>query len=322
MALIPAKCTQCGANIQVNSDYKAGTCPHCGTNFITENAINNYNVNYNVTKIINNTKEKADDLIADGLALWRLGEVTRALDIFRKVTQIEPRDLRGWFYVAKILCDCKILTSQDEMFKAINNAYGLAKTDIEKQSIKETYKEIKHIEIATWENKLCEEQTKINDITAEYKKIEKRVEANNASGCAFVLGVFSLMGGIGLAFVNMGLVLNILICGGLALFGILAIAVGVTFIIEHKKNVAKLRKQDGIIELNEAYDIKEVMELKPWEEIVKINTHTKNGAKIIHPTVDKKIDITMMRAEMELAKTNIQDYKSRIDEIQQSIGVL
>ena len=43
MALIPAKCTQCGANIEVDDTHEAGICKYCGTAFITEKAINNYN---------------------------------------------------------------------------------------------------------------------------------------------------------------------------------------------------------------------------------------------------------------------------------------
>lgn len=43
MAMIPAKCTNCGANIQVDESKEAGICEACGTAFITEKVINNYN---------------------------------------------------------------------------------------------------------------------------------------------------------------------------------------------------------------------------------------------------------------------------------------
>lgn len=45
MALVPAKCTQCGANIEVDETKEAGICKYCGTAFITEKAINNYTIN-------------------------------------------------------------------------------------------------------------------------------------------------------------------------------------------------------------------------------------------------------------------------------------
>ena len=44
MGLIAAKCTQCGANIQIDDTKEAGICEFCGTAFITEKAINNYNI--------------------------------------------------------------------------------------------------------------------------------------------------------------------------------------------------------------------------------------------------------------------------------------
>ena len=43
MAIIPAKCTQCGANIEVDDTHEASICKFCGTPFITQKAITNYN---------------------------------------------------------------------------------------------------------------------------------------------------------------------------------------------------------------------------------------------------------------------------------------
>ena len=45
MALVPAKCTQCGGNIEVDDTHEAGICKFCGTPFITEKVINNYTTN-------------------------------------------------------------------------------------------------------------------------------------------------------------------------------------------------------------------------------------------------------------------------------------
>lgn len=54
MPLVAAKCTQCGANIEVDDTKEAGICNYCGTPFITEKAITNYN-----TYITNNTNINA-----------------------------------------------------------------------------------------------------------------------------------------------------------------------------------------------------------------------------------------------------------------------
>ncbi len=48
MSLVAAKCTQCGANITVDSSKDAGICPHCNTAYIVEKAIKNYNTTNNI----------------------------------------------------------------------------------------------------------------------------------------------------------------------------------------------------------------------------------------------------------------------------------
>lgn len=53
MALVPAKCTQCGANIEVDESKEAGICPYCNTAFITEKTIINYTKNI-TENIVNN----------------------------------------------------------------------------------------------------------------------------------------------------------------------------------------------------------------------------------------------------------------------------
>lgn len=53
MSLVPAICTQCGAEIEVDDTHEAGICKYCGTAFITEKAINNYTTNI-TNHIVNN----------------------------------------------------------------------------------------------------------------------------------------------------------------------------------------------------------------------------------------------------------------------------
>ena len=65
MPLVAAKCTQCGANIEVDDTKEAGICKYCGTAFITEKAINNYtnyitnntNISANVVNVFNTEKD-------------------------------------------------------------------------------------------------------------------------------------------------------------------------------------------------------------------------------------------------------------------------
>ena len=47
MGLVNAKCPNCGANIKIDADKEAGICEFCGSAFITEKAISNYNITNN-----------------------------------------------------------------------------------------------------------------------------------------------------------------------------------------------------------------------------------------------------------------------------------
>lgn len=69
MAFVAAKCTQCGANIEVDDTKDAGICQHCGTAFVTEKVINNYNTyitnnnNFYGANVTVQNNEKIDGLL-------------------------------------------------------------------------------------------------------------------------------------------------------------------------------------------------------------------------------------------------------------------
>jgi predicted RNA-binding Zn-ribbon protein involved in translation (DUF1610 family) len=44
--MVPALCTQCGGNVEVDLSKETAKCPYCGMEFIVEKAVNNYNVKY------------------------------------------------------------------------------------------------------------------------------------------------------------------------------------------------------------------------------------------------------------------------------------
>ena len=45
MPLVPAKCTNCGASLQIDNTQQAAICPYCHSAYVVEQAINNYNYN-------------------------------------------------------------------------------------------------------------------------------------------------------------------------------------------------------------------------------------------------------------------------------------
>lgn len=80
MSLVPAKCTQCGANIEIDSTKEAGICPNCGTAFISEKAINNYITNnnnvFNIEKaniFLNNHPKEESKIMVYGITQFVIG---------------------------------------------------------------------------------------------------------------------------------------------------------------------------------------------------------------------------------------------------------
>ena len=99
MPLVPAVCTQCGAPIEVDNAKEAGICPHCGTAFITEKAINNYitqhvsstSVNQTIVKnIYGSEKTEAEEYVARGLSFLGLGEYGNAETALRRRSKRRP----------------------------------------------------------------------------------------------------------------------------------------------------------------------------------------------------------------------------------------
>ncbi|MCL2036746.1 MAG: hypothetical protein FWG83_05090 [Oscillospiraceae bacterium] len=60
MAFVVAKCTQCSASLRVDSLKEATICDFCGSPFITEKAINNYNISALTVNIQGNNSAAAN----------------------------------------------------------------------------------------------------------------------------------------------------------------------------------------------------------------------------------------------------------------------
>lgn len=111
MALIPTRCTQCGANIEVDDSHETGRCQFCGTSFITEKVINNYNQTINIDneeaneavhritvnerkyifkiQITNEQAMEIDDLI-------KQNEIVKAIKIVREMTGLGLKEAKDF----------------------------------------------------------------------------------------------------------------------------------------------------------------------------------------------------------------------------------
>ena len=91
MAFKPAICSQCGSTIQVDDSNETGFCSYCGTKFVTENVINQYQITNNVTNNITQNIQTA---------IFNTGDTVE--DYFRRVTALlKAKDI----FNAKKVCE-------------------------------------------------------------------------------------------------------------------------------------------------------------------------------------------------------------------------
>lgn len=74
MKFVPARCTQCGAELSVDPSTEAAVCVYCNTPFIVEKAINNYITNLNIANATFNVGSTVDLQSYKTLAYEALGK--------------------------------------------------------------------------------------------------------------------------------------------------------------------------------------------------------------------------------------------------------
>ena len=111
MPLVNAKCTNCGGTLTVDASKEAAICDFCGSPYIVEKAIQNYNYyvtqnikadNVNVTAKGEAEKER---LLHNAETYTGFKDYKKALEIYKQVTEDYPDDYRGWYNLASIETD-------------------------------------------------------------------------------------------------------------------------------------------------------------------------------------------------------------------------
>ena len=98
--LVPAKCTNCGGQLTVDSSQKSAVCPFCGSTYIVEQAINNYNVQMKGNMTIGNATINVqglntENLIARAKSFESQNNFEMALDYFNKVLDIDVNNVQA-----------------------------------------------------------------------------------------------------------------------------------------------------------------------------------------------------------------------------------
>lgn len=103
MPLVPAKCTVCGALLNIDSSKEAAVCQSCGNAFVVEKAINHYNtynsVVNNITSdnVVVHIESEKERLNTNAETYIKLGDTLKALAIYRELVDKFPDDWRGWW---------------------------------------------------------------------------------------------------------------------------------------------------------------------------------------------------------------------------------
>jgi predicted RNA-binding Zn-ribbon protein involved in translation (DUF1610 family) len=100
----PAKCTNCGAVLPVDSARDAWVCGYCGTPFVVEKAIQQFNITNNISAGVINVLggETADVLYNRALEWLKLNDEAKALQALTEMTEKFPGDVRGWSQLARL----------------------------------------------------------------------------------------------------------------------------------------------------------------------------------------------------------------------------
>ena len=101
MALMEAKCTNCGGKLQIDNKKEAAVCPYCGSTFIVEKGIQLYNQSCNVygEKISiykeESQQETATELYNTGMKALEATSYDLAMKCFNRIKENYPSDYRG-----------------------------------------------------------------------------------------------------------------------------------------------------------------------------------------------------------------------------------
>jgi hypothetical protein len=98
MKITEAKCLNCGATLKVDAD---GVCQYCGTAFITQDVINNYNMTvvnnttvnnnqYIATDNVNIVSGNFDNLYTNAIDSWNAHDYEDAYNKFTKALEFNP----------------------------------------------------------------------------------------------------------------------------------------------------------------------------------------------------------------------------------------
>lgn len=126
MPLTQAKCTNCGAELEVDSAKDAAICPYCNSAYIVEKAINNYNVTNNIensiVNIYSNSAQEKSDFDIDGHTLKAyIGESEIVDNIPSHILTIDNEAFKGNKKLIKVIIPNSVKKIESNAFEDCKN---------------------------------------------------------------------------------------------------------------------------------------------------------------------------------------------------------
>lgn len=123
MPMVNAKCTNCGGTLQVDDDKEAAVCPFCGSAFIVEKAVQNFNITNNIVTnnnvqadVVNIYSTKRDDFLIEGGLLKKYKGAETEVVIPEGVMEIGERAFADMKYITKVTFPKSLRTIKKEAF--------------------------------------------------------------------------------------------------------------------------------------------------------------------------------------------------------------
>ena len=87
---VPAKCTNCGASLNVDASQTAAVCPYCNSAYIVEKAIQDYRISVSGNVMVNGANisingKNIDNLLERANQYAKTGDFDKALEYFNEV---------------------------------------------------------------------------------------------------------------------------------------------------------------------------------------------------------------------------------------------
>ncbi len=232
MTFVAAKCTQCGANLEIESTKDAAICPNCNTPFVVEKAVHYHNTyNNNNYKIEHSEVHFYDEQskevrLKNAEIFWlKHKDKEKARHIYEEVADNAPDDYRGWWGLARVESqEFAFVGCGDALFREIeewvHRAFTVASKEVQEElapvwnAYKEEvvlYKDKKknqRLELVAQQKNAAEKKQSIENMIAQYQtnieELDKECKHKQdqcerpSRWCYLASGIAVLIYGIGL----------------------------------------------------------------------------------------------------------------------------